>query len=124
MKAAQTSYCDVITANVGLVQKPEFQTQIKFVRNPGLPIMGGKHSVADFVQYVERINHKYGGINKGWSTWYDRHIALQATCPLDAYMHAFTEDGTNFHPHAVSLSNPDGIEHHVWTEGVQGWGLE
>merc|ERR1719221_1592728 len=88
--------------------------------------MGGAHSVADFVDYMERVNNKFAGINEGWSAWYDRHFGIQVyNCKLDAYMEQFARHSISFHPHGRYSVNARGsVTQHVWTEGTQGWGIE
>ena len=60
----------------------------------------GKHSVVDYVEYINSVRDEYAGPNQGWSAWYDRHLGLKGcpACPLDTYMRAFTSAGVAFTP--------------------------
>merc|ERR1711988_1305347 len=84
--------------------------------------------MGDFIDYIDETNAKYGGTNWGWSAWYDRHSGIDIAtsgCSLDSYMFKMNETNTGFMPHGMNTTNRAGQEtNHVWTSGVQGWGLE
>ena len=87
----------------------------------------GEHSVADFVDYIAKVNAQFTGVNAGWSAWYDRHLGVMFEhCPLDDYMATFAAQNVSFNPHGRpgAIQNADISRDHVWTEGVQGYGLE
>jgi len=104
--------------NIHYIFQEEMQIELSYVENNAQ--FGGKHSVVDYVEYINSVRDEYAGPNEGWSAWYDRHLGLGlSACPLDTYMRAFTAAGVAFAPHETSA-----IGDHFHSEGVEGYGLE
>jgi len=102
----------------------EMNHEIRFIENPKAST--GQHTVKGFIDYVNSVNEQYGGINSGWSAWYDRHSGINvAGCSLDTYMFRLNDTNTPFHPHGRNGTNAEGEStNHVWTPGADAWGLE
>ena len=120
------SSCKTLTTTMGAYTERDFAMEVRYVENAAAPTDGGA-SVADFVEYVARVNANYTGVDRGWSAWYDRHLGvLFEECALDDYMLVFALQNVSFLPHGRSgrTEDSDTSRDHVWTEGVQGYGLE
>ncbi len=104
--------------NIHYIFQESMEIELSYVENNAE--FGGKHSVVDYVEYINSVRDEYAGSNQGWSAWYDRHLGLGlSACPLDTYMRAFTSAGVAFTPHETSA-----IGDHFHSEGVEGYGLE
>lgn len=103
----------------------DYSVETRFVQNKKAKVE--EHSVADFITYINEINKEWTASDYGWSAWYDRHLGIMLDkCSLDKYMTRFAEKDISFNPHGRNGTtiNTDTKTNHVWTEGVQGWGLE
>lgn len=105
--------------NIHYIFQATMQIEVTYVENnAGFGAM--KHSVDDYITYINSVKDAYAGSNRGWSAWYDRHLGLGVSaCTLDPYMRSFESAGIAFTPHETSA-----IGQHFHSEGVEGYGLE
>jgi hypothetical protein len=113
---------EIDTSELGI----DFLVETRVVQNSEylVPDDESEVSVGKFIDYIEAANKKYTKVNGGWQAFYDRHIGIQMeTCPLDDYEKMFENEGISFNPHA-RVDEDGEAKGHVWTEGVQGYGVE
>jgi hypothetical protein len=121
--ASDSGSCSAASFHLPAYTAKDFKVETRLVQNSHAR---GADEVREFVAHVEAMHAANTAANRGWDAWYDRHLGLLFDkCPLDAYMAAFAQNGVSFNPHGRALTNDQGMAtQHVWTEGVQGYGVE
>ena len=117
--------CKMASIQLPTYTHSEYRVETRFVENNAGAT--GKAEVDAFISYIEATHAATTGPNQGWDAWYDRHLGLlMDSCPLDKYMTKFFKRDVSFNPHgrASTTEVTDSPTNHVWTEGVEGFGLE
>jgi hypothetical protein len=119
-----TESCAAASFHLPAYTAKDYKVETRLVQNSAG--VRGSAEVQAFVAYIRGVHQQNTAPNKGWDAWYDRHLGLLFDkCPLDAYMASFYQAGVSFNPHGRALTNDQGMAtQHVWTEGVEGYGVE